>query len=261
MGWIVPLFLALMALVFSVSAMKSLIVVTGTTALLYRNGIFQRELSPGRHRWFDPTNATRTIIVPKTRMILAGHDVTVMTRDQFSFRIVLTPICEIEDARAWHEAQPPVSTTPTYGYHQQFPELPATLNAAAIECVAKHSLDEFLVEPAAVIPAISARLANALPGARLLDLLITSITMPPEVRKMFTEIERAKREALASLERARGEQASLRALANAARSLKSNPELAHLRMLQTVETSKGAKTIVLRQAAFPMTGAGTPEDA
>ena len=163
MGWIVPLFLALMALVFSVSAMKSLIVVTGTTALLYRNGIFQRELSPGRHRWFDPTNATRTIIVPKTRMILAGHDVTVMTRDQFSFRIVLTPICEIEDARAWHEAQPPVSTTPTYGYHQQFPELPATLNAAAIECVAKHSLDEFLVEPAAVIPAISARLANALP--------------------------------------------------------------------------------------------------
>jgi hypothetical protein len=57
------------------------------------------------------------------------------------------------------------------------------------------------------------------------------------------------------------EQASLRALANAARSLRSNPELAHLRMLQTAETSKGAKTIVLSQAAFPIAGASTVEDA
>ena len=260
MGWIVPLFLALMVLVYSVSAMKSLIVVTGTSALVYRNGLFARELGPGRHRWFDPTNATRTIVVPKTRMVLAGHDATVMTSDQFSFRIVLTPICEIEDARTWHEAQPVVSAGPAYGYQPQFPELHATLVAAAITCVATRSLDDFLIEPAAIVPEISARLAGALSGARLVDLLITSITMPPEVRKMFTEIERAKREALASLERARGEQASLRALANAARLLRSNPELAHLRMLQTVETTKGAKTIVLGQAAFPLTAAPIPEE-
>ncbi len=36
---------------------------------------------------------------------------------------------------------------------------------------------------------------------------------------MFTEVERSKLDAEASLERARGEQASLRALANAARLL------------------------------------------
>ena len=258
MGWIVPLFLALMALVYVISAMKSLIVATGTTALIYRNGKFERELAPGRHRWFDPTKATSTHVVPRTRMVLAGHDVTVMTSDQFSFRLVLTPICEIEDSRAWHEAQPPVGS-PAYGYQQQFPELQPTLNAATIAYVARRTLEEFLAEPAAILPDISARVQNAMPGARLLDLLITSITMPPEVRKMFTEIERAKREALASLERARGEQASLRALANAARSLRSNPELAHLRMLQTVEGAKGNKTIILGQAAFPLTGAPTSE--
>jgi hypothetical protein len=68
--------------------------------------------------------------------------------------------------------------------------------------------------------------------------------MPPEIRKMFTEVERARRDGLAALERARGETASLRALANAARSLSGNPQLAHLRTLQAVESAKGAKTFV-----------------
>lgn len=252
MGWLVPLFLIALVVAMPFARMKTLTVMTGTVGLVYRNGMFERELAPGRHRWFDPTNATRTVIVPKTRIVLAGYDVTVMTSDQFAFRLVLTPICEIEDARAWHEAQPTAVAAP-YAYQPQFQELHPALNAATIDRVAKLSLDEFLAEPTAILPAISAKVASALPGARLLDLLITSITMPPEIRKMFTEIERARREALASLERARGEQASLRALANAARSLRSNPELAHLRMLQTVETSKGAKTIVLGQAAFPST--------
>ena len=62
---------------------------------------------------------------------------------------------------------------------------------------------------------------------------------------MFTEVERARREGLASLERAKSEQASLRALANAARNMAGNPQLAQLKMLQVMENAKGAKTFVL----------------
>ena len=76
-------------------------------------------------------------------------------------------------------------------------------------------------------------------------MLVTSITLPPETRKMFTEVERSKIEAEAALERARGEQASLRALANAARLIQNNPALANLRLLQTMEQTPGAKTFVL----------------
>ncbi len=54
-------------------------------------------------------------------------------------------------------------------------------------------------------------------------------------------------EAVASLERARGEQASLRALSNAARLLKGNPELMNLRVLQALSAGPGkaAPTIIL----------------
>ena len=62
---------------------------------------------------------------------------------------------------------------------------------------------------------------------------------------MFTEVERAKRAGLASLERARAEQASLRALANAARTMANNPDLAKLRLWQVVEQAAGQKTFIL----------------
>jgi regulator of protease activity HflC (stomatin/prohibitin superfamily) len=73
--------------------------------------------------------------------------------------------------------------------------------------------------------------------------------LPPEIRKMFTEVERSKMEGEAALERARGEQASLRALANAARLINDNPALANLRFLQMVEHTSGPKTIVMGNAA------------
>lgn len=74
---------------------------------------------------------------------------------------------------------------------------------------------------------------------------------------MFTEVERSKLEAEASLERARGEQASLRVLSNAARLIKDNPALANLRFLHTLEQAPGAKTIVLgSDAIVPFTGKG-----
>ena len=93
--------------------------------------------------------------------------------------------------------------------------------------------------------AIHDAVAGAVPGLTVTRLLLTEVTMPPEIRRMFTEVERARREGLAALERARAEQASLRALANAARALASNSGLARLRLLQTMESAKGAKTFVL----------------
>ena len=78
--------------------------------------------------------------------------------------------------------------------------------------------------------------------------------LPPEVRRLFTEIERAKLEGLAALERARGENAALRSLANAAGMLKGNPELMNLRLLQSMATGKGQLTVVLGKDGLAATG-------
>ena len=79
-----------------------------------------------------------------------------------------------------------------------------------------------------------------------------AVVLPPEVRRLLTEVERAKLEGQASLERARGEQAALRSLANAARMLKGNPELMNLRVLQAMSgtTGRTQPTLVLGQGAL-----------
>lgn len=244
MDWVIVA-LVVLAVAFGLSRVKSLTVATGTIALLYRNGVFARELTPGLHRWIDLFGTTHSAIVPTTKLVLPAHDITVMTKDQFSFKLGLTPVCQIADARVYHEAKPAESAAWPVQFGLGFQELTPAIQAAAIECVSALTLDAFLADPKAVIPPVQARLRSALPGAELQDVLITSIVMPPEVRKMFTEVERARREGLAALERARGETASLRALANAARSLQANPQLAQLRTLQAMETAKGAKTFIL----------------
>ncbi len=73
------------------------------------------------------------------------------------------------------------------------------------------------------------------------------VILAAEVRRMLAEAERSRREALAALERARGEQAVLRSLANSARMLKGNPALMNLRLLQALQPAagKGRPTVVL----------------
>lgn len=80
---------------------------------------------------------------------------------------------------------------------------------------------------------------------------------------MVTEVERARREGEAALECARGEQAALRSLANAARLLKGNPELHALRVLQALAASPGKvpPTLVLGAGALLPTGSAAPDAA
>ncbi|HSG34130.1 MAG TPA: SPFH domain-containing protein, partial [Sphingomonadaceae bacterium] len=171
----------------------------------------------------------------------------VISKDQFAFRLTVIPIVTVTDARAFHEGAPPLGNSPQDWMQggQRYPRLMTELAAAVLEEVAKHPLEEFLADPAAALAPAKLRLEDTLPGSDLDGIAVTAVTLPPEVRKMFTEVERARREGLAGLERAKAEQASLRALANAARTLAGNPQLAQLRMLQTMESAKGAKTFIL----------------
>ena len=127
--------------------------------------------------------------------------------------------------------------------------------SAAHEIVASNGLRELIADPKLLPDAVQAKVADAVPGAKVTSVLLTSITLPPETRKMFTDVERSKIEAESALERARGEQAAMRALANAARLVKDNPALANLRFLQTLEQAPGAKTFVLGgDTVLPLTG-------
>ena len=248
---------ALIALVLYLNARQVTIIYPPNVGLLYRNGKFERELGPGRYALFDPLKRTRIVKVSCAALPVPLGEVTVLSKDQFSFRVGLSPIVEVVDGRAFTESQPATEPTP---FSQFMPHLASHVAlhsvtaAAALEVVGAHGLRELVADPALLASAVQEKLATAIPGARIDRVLLTSITLPPETRKMFTEVERSKLQAEAALERARGEQAALRALANAARLMKDNPALANLRFLQTLEQAPGAKTIVFGSGTLPLPG-------
>jgi regulator of protease activity HflC (stomatin/prohibitin superfamily) len=73
---------------------------------------------------------------------------------------------------------------------------------------------------------------------------IKDIMFPGDLKAIFAQVVNARKEGLATLERARGETAALRHLANAAKLLESNPALMQLRLLQALGEQPG-NTVVL----------------
>jgi len=65
-----------------------------------------------------------------------------------------------------------------------------------------------------------------------------------KLKKSFAQVVKARKEGEAALERARGETAALRSLANAARMVQDNPQLMQLRVLQVMGESAGNTLVV-----------------
>jgi regulator of protease activity HflC (stomatin/prohibitin superfamily) len=79
---------------------------------------------------------------------------------------------------------------------------------------------------------------------------IKDVMFPGDLKRVFSQVVRARQEGLAALERARGETAALRSLANAASLLEQRPALLQLRILQAVG-SEGGNTLVVGLGAQP----------
>lgn len=76
---------------------------------------------------------------------------------------------------------------------------------------------------------------------------LKDVILPNELKKAQAELLVARAQGLAALERARGETAALRNLANAASLLKDNPALLQLRLVQQLAATTG-HTVVIGQA-------------
>ncbi|MBB3911949.1 SPFH domain-containing protein [Sphingomonas desiccabilis] len=255
---LVVLVIAIAGLVLWAS-LEATIIYPPMVGLLYRDGRFQRELLPGRHIRFDPLKRTRIVQVLVAERPVSLPEVTILSKDQFSFRLSLAPVMAVTDARAYFETQQSLDT-PSFAHFVGGSGVHAALYpsvaAATLEAAGERTLAEILASPGVLTADVLARIEGAVPGATVSRLLLTAVNLPPETRKMFTDVERAKMEAQGALERARGEQAALRVLANAARLVSDNPALANLRLLQAIEATKGSTTIILGEGAIAPGGFG-----
>ena len=87
---------------------------------------------------------------------------------------------------------------------------------------------------------------------------VKDLTFPAPVKEAFARVVEARKSAQAAMERARGETAALRHLANTARMLEDNRGLATLRTLQALDN--GRNTLVLGHPGALFPGAAARPD-
>jgi regulator of protease activity HflC (stomatin/prohibitin superfamily) len=201
--------------------------------LLYRRGRFERVLEPGWHRIWKRRTWVRKLDTRDVTESVGGQEI--LTADGVTVRLSLAATYAIADPRA--------TITASGDYRSS---LYVALQLALRDVVAKLDFDDLVTGRSTVGGEILAatseqarRLGLELKQVELKDLMLTG-----ELRKTMAQVVAARKEGLAALEKARGETAALRNLANAARMMEGNPALMQLRLLQQLAGTSG-NTVVL----------------
>ncbi len=219
--------------------------------LLYRGGRFERVLEPGRHRLRKRTTWVRKLDARETTETVAGQEI--LTADGVTVRLSMAATYAIVD--------PLRAVTAADDYRGA---LYLALQLALRDVVATLPIDELVEKRSEIGPRLlepTAERAQAL-GLELKQVELKDVMLTGELRRMMAQVVAARKEGQAALERARGETAALRNLANAARLMEGNPALMQLRLLQQLTGSSG-NTVVLgfptSATPLPVTRAGDTE--
>ncbi|MEW6306095.1 MAG: slipin family protein [Verrucomicrobiota bacterium] len=211
------------------------IVPEGYVGLLYHKGRFVATLGPGGHVVWGRKFTISAQDTRKTSLLVPGQEV--LTADNVGLKLSLLVTYHVHDpVKAEHDCQHWHTTL----YNAAQVALRAVVNSVTVDTLLTQRLD------------IGAQLlARVQPEADKIGITVHAIEVkdvmfPAELKRAFADVLKAKQEGQAALERARGESAALRNLANAARLLEGNPALMNLRLMQSLATAQSAgNTLVL----------------
>jgi len=201
--------------------------------LRYRNGRFRGLVSSGVYPILRPISDIRVIDARPTWQLLEGQDVP--TADGVVVRVSLACRYVVGD--------PVAAFTGDQDFRRA---LYLSLQLALRDAFASRTLEQAL--PARVT--IGAEVADtcalelARLGIELLTVQVRDIVVPSELKRAYAGVMAARKEGEAALERARGETAALRHLANAGRLVEESPGLLSLRIVQQLAQSTGNSVVV-----------------
>lgn len=237
--------------------MRTVTVAEGTRAVVRVDGRTVATLAPGRHRLPRRSLADRIarrgvpavlpVDVRRRVLLVAGQELA--TADVPGVRVTVAVSWEVGDAAALLSvAVDPVD------------ELRVAVQLALRQEAAARSLEELTAARAELSAGLLAAVA---PGATATGITVLAVELrdvspPGEVRRAQLALLTARQEGLAALERARGESAALRALANGARAL-ADPALLQLRTAQVVAEAGGELVLHVGAAGAPGGGDRTEE--
>jgi regulator of protease activity HflC (stomatin/prohibitin superfamily) len=201
--------------------------------LRYDRGRFTGVLPPGQYRTSATTTTIRKVDVRPKVTSISGQEV--LTADGVAIKVSL--------AARYRVVDPALAVNGVENYEIA---LYTALQLALRSAIAGVPVDALLQARSTIGKDIADQTTAAATasGLELLGADFKDLTLPGDLKKIFTQVVHARQEGLAALERARGETAALRHLANAAQMIDRNPNLMQLRILQAFGQQSG-NTLVL----------------
>lgn len=210
------------------------LVTEGFAGLLYHEGRLVETLAAGRHIRWGRNFRVALVETRKTLLQVAGQEV--LSADNVGVKLSVVLTTQIVNAAQSVQAA-----------DNHVAHLYSAAQTAVRTVVAGVTMEALLTQRVAIgaqLREIIAPQAAAV-GVEIHAAEVRDVMLPGELRKAFSEVLRARQEGQAALERARGESAALRNLANAARLIEGQPALATLRFLQMLEASDAGRTLVM----------------
>lgn len=231
--WVAVLATVLVVVAVKVFSLKRVTVYEYQKGLKYTKGRYVKTLDAGQYWILSSFSAIVPVDVRPQFVTVQGQDV--LSADGVTLKLSL--------AAEFQVADPNVAINKNFSFQNT---LYLTLQMAVRDIVGKEKIDTLIENrtgfSSKLMELTSAKATDV--GLKLISADIKDIMFAGEMKKAFAQVVKAQKEAQAALEKARGETAALRSLANAARMIDDNPNLLQLRALQTLADS-GGNTLVL----------------
>jgi regulator of protease activity HflC (stomatin/prohibitin superfamily) len=227
------LFIFLLFILIRLQPLRRVIIYEYQRGLKYTKGRHVGTLDPGRYWILSAASSIVPVDIRPEFVTIQGQEV--LSADGVTLKISLAAEFQVVD--------PYVAVNRNVNFRNA---TYLTLQMALREIVGEEKIDALLDNRAQISKKLLTLAAGKIAefGVKLISADVKDIMFPGEMKKTFAQVVKARKEGQAALERSRGETAALRSLANAARIIDENPNLLHLRALQTLAESPG-NTLVL----------------
>jgi regulator of protease activity HflC (stomatin/prohibitin superfamily) len=222
---------------------KRIVILEYQRGVKFVNGKIVGVLEPGRH-WINKSNSQVTLEDMREKLVtLVGQEV--LSSDGNTIKVSLAATYKVVD--------PVIAITANENFRTAVYTI---LQLSLRKFIGEIPIEEVLQKRNQIAEAAAenAKAPIAALGVELVNADIKDIMFPGDMKRIFSEELRARHEGMAALERARGETAALRNLANAAKLMNDNPSLMQLRLIQAIsEGENNTYVINLGQGEAPLT--------
>lgn len=231
--WVLILLIVVLFLTVRLFRVRRITIYEYQKGLRYTKGRYTGTLNPGQYWIVSSVSSIVPVDVRPEFITIQGQDV--LSADGVTLKVSLAAEFQVVDAH--------LAVNKNLNFRTS---LYLHLQMALREIVGKDKIDALLENRSNMsgrLMELASPKANDL-GLKLISADVKDIMFPGEMKKAFAQVVKAQKEGQAALERARGETAALRSLANAARTMDDNPNLLHLRALQAFADSPGNSLVL-----------------